>query len=328
MIYNLKPVRKQILGLSLSEATFKIRGFEEGHEAQDRLELVAKTVVQGYNTAIEHGLGKDLAAIITTVDQELKGFFFEGVAMGLYTLDIFSVSKKSKFWEFIQGIGSKHEYMSYIGSGLACAIFNRPFDKLLKKASTTGWLALDGIGFYYAMFKTKKALLDFYIPKEIKRDPFYLERYDNGVGRALWFYAAGEPEKIANTIDTFSPERRGAIWSGIGLAATYAGGVSFEKLEQLKVLSKEYVLQLGQGAVLAIHTRFTAGNENDYVNLASKALVGVEAKKTEKIAKKYKEELYDNKFVNGEPSFQIFLKRIRNWIATINKEEMISEVIS
>ena len=48
MIYNLKSIRKQVLGLALREAGFKARGFREGTGAQARLELVAGTVVNGY----------------------------------------------------------------------------------------------------------------------------------------------------------------------------------------------------------------------------------------------------------------------------------------
>lgn len=321
MIYNLKAIRKQFLGLPLSEADFKVRKFEEGHDAQERLELVAKTVVQGYNTAVEHGLGPDLMAIATSIDKELQGFFNEGIGMGLHALDTFSFSKKKQFWSFIEGEGNHHEYMSYIGAGLTCAVFKKPFKKLLDKGSVTSWLALDGIGFYYAMFKTPKVLADVYVPKKIKADAFYLDRFDNGVGRALWFYASGEPQKIADTIKQFPESRRGPIWSGVGLAATYAGGVTEEKLRKLRALSGEHCLQLGQGSILAIHTRFTAGNPSTYNKMATAVLVGSTAEECEKIASAYKAKLEEKKYIDGVPSFKIFLQNVRQWIKVQQQEQ-------
>lgn len=314
MIFNLKPMRKQFLGLSLSEADFKVRGFEEGFEAQNRLELVAKTVVQGYNTAVEHGLSEDLIAIKNSVDNELVGFFSEGIGMGLYALDIFSFPRKKKFWNFIEGVGNNHEYMSYIGAGLTCAVFNSNFEKILDKGSETCWLTLDGLGFYYAMFKTSKGIGKQYVPKKIKNNAFYLDRYDNGVGRAAWFYASGEPKKILETINQFPESRRGPIWSGIGLAATYAGGVSADKLKLLRKLSGKHYLQLAQGSMLASHTRFTAGNPSPYTDMCSRILVGKSSEECEQVASRYKAQLASEKFIDGVPSFKIFLQNLRSWI--------------
>lgn len=314
MIYNLKTVRKQIFGLPLSEANFKVRGFKEGTEAQPRLELVAKTVVNGYNVAVENGLNDDLKAITKTLDKELVGFFNEGVGMGLYTLDLFSLTNKKRFWDFIKGTGSKHEYMAYIGAGLACGVFKRPFEKFMDKACPmSGCLVLDGIGFYYAMFKTKRTLDRKFVPKIVQNNSFYQERYDNGIGRAVWFYAAGEPERIAHTIQGFRPERRGAIWSGIGLAATYAGGVNHDKLLFLKELADEHEIMLAQGSFLATHTRHRAGNPH-LDDQTEKILIGKRGLECHNFANQIRQTLEGKRIVEGKPSFQVFLETVRTWI--------------
>ena len=316
MIYNLKAIRKQVLGLSLSEVSFQTRGFGEVNEARQRLELVAKTVVQGYNDAVEHGAGKDLEIQSLLIRDELSGFYNEGLGMGLYALDYFSIRKKDKFWEFVNGHGHRHEYMAYIGAGLAAGVFGLPFKWFLEKADpTSGCLMLDGIGFYHAYFKTKKTISRFYIPESIANDAFYLERFDNGVGRALWFYNSGDPVKIARTISGFLEQRRAALWSGVGLAATYAGGVSTEKIKLLKRLSGEYSTLLAQGAVLATHTRQRAQNPRPS-DSTERILVGKTALECHAFAMEAKAALRGRRFINGKHSFQVFLEDIRHWILT------------
>ncbi len=315
MINNLKAIRKQFLGLALSEGNFKARGFEEGGKAQPRLEQVGKTVVHGYNVAVEHGLGDDLTAIINTIEEEKVGFFHEGVAMGLYTLDLFSVFNKNRFWDFIKNQGSHHEYMSYIGAGLATGVFNRSFERFLEKACPmSGCLVLDGIGFYNAFFKTKKTIMRRLVPKNIEKNPFYLERYDNGIGRAVWFYNAGNPKEIAKTIKSFPYDRQGDIWSGVGLAATYAGGVSADDISALKKVSGSHSLMLGQGAFLAVHTRHTAGNQHQD-ETTIEILVGESAKNCDELAKDVITVLDKRRrFIDNKPSFQVFLEHVRDWI--------------
>jgi enediyne biosynthesis protein E3 len=325
MIHNLNTIRKQVLGLSLSEASFKSRGFEQGHEAQPRLELVAKTVVHGYNVAIENGWSEDLQVNTSQVKDELVGFFHEGIGMGLYVLDVCSLFNKNRFWKFVKGWGHKHEYMSYIGAGLASGVFNLPIEDFLKTACpTSGCLILDGLGFYNAYFKSRKTLQGFYIPDYIKANDFFLERYDNGIGRAIWFYNSGEPHLIAYTVSTFPSYRRAAIWSGIGLAATYAGGIGEDKLRLLKTLSGEHAIMLAQGSVLATHTRHRAGNPHQH-DTTEQILIGKSSIECHLFATEAKNDLQERRYIDGRPSFQVFLENIRRWIQGDTANAQISQ---
>ncbi|GAA3648142.1 DUF1702 family protein [Flavivirga jejuensis] len=312
--------------MPLKEANFSVRKFEEGHEAQSRLEMVAKTVVNGYNTTVEHGLNDDLRAISQSISNELSGFFHEGIGMGLYALDLVSLRNKNRFWNYIIEKDKKHEYMSYIGAGLTCGVFNSSYEKLIDKIDPmSGPLVLDGVGFYYAMFKTKKTITNFYVPKKIKSNDFYLERYDNGLGRALWFYNSGEPKKIKNTINTFPKERRANIWSGIGLAAAYAGGISNDKIPKLKSSSGIYQIMLAQGALLAAHTRYTAGNPHKD-DITVKLLTGISGLKCHKKALEFKQRFQGEKYIDGKPSFQVFLEHIREWLGQVNLQDVNYEI--
>lgn len=315
MMEKLKIIRKAAFSLPLKEANFSVRKFEIGEEGQKRLELVAKAVVAGYNTSLETGFSDDLMIHQEMVRKELQGFFSEGIGMGLYTLDLFSLSKKDRFWSFVETKGIGHTYMAYIGAGIACGVFNsRPISKFTQRASpTSGLLIINGIGFYYAYFKPKKAVDDLFIPTDLKLDNFYVECYDNGMGRAFWFINGGNPEKISNMINKFSEDRHGAIWAGIGLAATYAGGVAKHKIEQLKELAGKYASRLGEGSVLATHTRDIAGNPHD-TDLTEIMLTGKSAIECREFAEKAKAQLENQRTINGKHSLKVFLENIREWV--------------
>ncbi len=328
MIYNFNTLRKQILGMSLSEGDFSKRGFDQGGKAQKRLEDIGKTVMFGYNSAVENNRGNDLQSITNTIKKEKVGFFNEGVGMGLYTLDIFSLTHKKHFWNFVKEEGEDHEYMAYIGAGLSIGVFNQNFEKFLRKACPMcGCLVLDGIGFYNAFFNLKKTLKRHKVPKSIEKNRFYLERFDNGVGRAIWFYNSGNPEAIAQTIHSFPSDRRGDIWSGIGLAAAYAGGVKESEIFKLKELSGNYAIMLGQGAFLAAHTRYRAGNPTKDESTIE-ILVGESAKSCDELANEVILQLdKTNRYINDKPSFQVFLEYVQDWVSANVSYQETSSVI-
>jgi len=325
---KLAILRKMMFALPLSEANFDVRGFQVNELPRKRLESVAKTVVEGYNTALETGLSDDLMLNRSIIKTELVGFYNEGIGMGLYTLDLFSPFNKNRFWNFIKGEGKNHEYMSYIGAGIACGVFfNRPFENFLEKASpTSGLLILNGFGFYYAYFKPKKAINNLYIPKSVQKDPFYIECYDNGIGRALWFYNGGNPDKIHQTISLFPENRKAGIWAGVGLAATYAGGVPPEKILDLKRLACQYDYMLGEGSVLASHTRDIAENPHEK-DTTQQILTGKSAKECNEFAFKANVKLDGRRYINGEHSLKVFLEEIRAWVKYNLNDDNVGKVI-
>ena len=335
-MYKLKVFRKIMFGLPLSEANFEVRKFQKGEVAQERLELVAKVVLRGYNTALEKGLSRDLLTCVETKKKDLVGFFNEGIGMGLFTLDLFSLRKRNRFWEFIKDKGKHHEYMSYIGAGIAFGVFKiRSIKRFIKKASpTSGLLLLNGIGFYYAYFKPNKTLNKFFIPSNLTKDDFHVECYGNGIGRALWFYHGANPESIAQTIQKFPKSRRAGIWAGVGLAATYAGGVLPEKIQLLKELSNEYYLSLGEGAILASHTRDIAGN-----SFTDESTINILTKRSMSDCNKYAIEannrLEGRQFINERHSLDVFFEELRDWVEishldvkNLAKEEVIKEEVN
>ena len=92
-------------------------------------------------------------------------------------------------------------------------------------------LVLDGYGFHQAYFHTAP-----YVDEQYQ-DPNF--PWPGGAARVatpttpstrasaapLWFIGGTDPDRVADLIDAFPEARRGDLYSGVGLAATYAGGV-------------------------------------------------------------------------------------------------------
>jgi len=313
MIYNLKTIRKQILGLGLSEAGTKQKGPKS--EARKHLELRSKTALHGYNVAVEYGLCDDLEVIAASIKGEYTGFFYEGIGMGLFMLDRTSLFKKNRFMEFSQGPGKEYQSVMYVGAGLISGFLHLPIKKTLEKADPAkGTAIVDGVGFHYAFFKTKKCLDQQFVPKYIKENAFLSDRFDNGIGRALWFLFATEVPQMAAAIDKFPANRKGPVWYGLGFAAAYARGMNNpEEITRLKLAAGEYLQDLAEGIYVGTYMKQRHLNHQTESTALEEIIVG---KKPEECDSEILEimntlpEAKKNTFNETHP-WSIFRKKIR-----------------
>jgi hypothetical protein len=132
-------------------------------------------------------------------------------------------------------------------------------DPLLK------WLAIDGTGFHEGFFHPSKFITTCGASGKRHRGP---EAFDNGLGRATWFASGARAELVTARLAAFPRERRAALWSGIGLAATYAGGASFSELQDLLSAAGEYRDEVSLGSAFAAKARCQAGNLTDNADVA------------------------------------------------------------
>jgi enediyne biosynthesis protein E2 len=143
---------------------------------------------------------------------------------------------------------------------------------------TMSWLAVDGFGFDRAYFDTRRWVTDQQRPAPYpwQGTPGYFPRaFDQGIGRALWFIHGGQPQPVAAAVDQFAPDRRGDLWSGVGLAATFAGAAPEVALSSLPELAGGHRADLAQGAVFAATARTAAGFVPGHVTTATEALTGM-----------------------------------------------------
>ncbi|SDH49492.1 Protein of unknown function [Actinokineospora alba] len=282
----LGSLRQYALAPKLSAVTFAERGFPgAGVPATERLEAIPQAVVCGFEWGIA---GRDLWDVerrLELVEPEQRGFAYEGAAMAFAIRDAMAGGSGKRTRELLLGPGAPHVLLTYIGIGFAMARLPRPlWRKIIPDLTgspyypTMSWLAVDGYGFDLAYFHTSRYVDEQRVPPTYpwEGSPEYFPRaVDQGIGRALWFINGADPAAVAAAVDRFAEERRADLWSGVGLAATFAGGCSAEGLARLRELAGEHRPQLGVGVVFAIKAREFAGHVPEHSALAAEHLAGV-----------------------------------------------------
>jgi hypothetical protein len=139
---------------------------------------------------------------------------------------------------------------------------------------------------------------------------YEMRAFDQGLGRSFWFVNGGNPAWIEKTMDVFPEERRRDLWSGIGLAAVYAGEVEETTLEELVQVADGFRPELAQGACFAAKARERAGNLTEYTEMAAQVLCGMSAVEAARLTDSTLENLpaIGNA---GEPGYEVWRKRIR-----------------
>lgn len=280
-----------------------------------RLEQIGAVFVYGYNVALEHDTEVELAAVLNSVELELRGFAFEGAAMGLALLDYLTPWRRTRVSEFLDGAGDAHAYMVHVGIGWVWARLPVNFQRAQARLDPVlGWLAFDGWGFHEGFFHWPKYIAGQSVPQKLSG---YERRvFDQGLGRSFWFVNGGNIELITQTISTFSADRQSDLWSGVGLGATYAGIISETSLGELRAKSASFQPQLAQGAAFAAKARQRAGNLTDYTNLATGVLCSMSALDAAGLCDQTLENLPANA---GLPAFQFWRRRIQNHF-TLNSQ--------
>jgi len=249
-----------VLGISPARMTPARLGFRcDDPRTTARLAAICACFLEGYNTALSEWRPERLAEGLDGVHPETRGFAYEGAAMGIALQDMLLPGRRRRLREFLEGPGETHAYMVLVGMGWALARLRRRVagvpagqDPLL------GWLCIDGYGFHEGFFRPRRSFAARRVPDRVTGHARRV--FDQGLGRSLWFVEGGAPVAIADRIRAFPEERRADLWSGIGLAACYAGGVERKSLETLVALAGAHSSSVAQGAAFAAKTRTKAGN--------------------------------------------------------------------
>ena len=305
-------LRCHFLGIDAAQFTFERRGFPgQFSAAAPRLEGVAQTFLQGYNTALQESSLENLAQRLDTVDSESRGFAYEGAAMALGLLDLLTPWRRDRIAAFLDRHAAQHVYMVHAGIGLAHARLRRPVRRLLRRLDPLlRWLAVDGYGFHEGFFHWHRAFERQAVPRRVTG--YSAAAFDQGLGRSLWFVRGGMIEDIAATIRRFSDTRHADLWSGIGLACAYAGGITRGDMESLLDVTGPMRPHLAQGVTFAAQTRERAGNPAPHTELACRVLCGMSARDAAELTRTTLPELPPAGVpADGDvPAYQVWRQRI------------------
>jgi hypothetical protein len=263
--------------------------------------------LEGYNAALEAGDSTALAASLEEYDAEARGFAYEGAAMALALLDWLTPWRRDRIASFLAGAGNPHAYMVHVGIGWVWARMRlrverrlEPLDPLLR------WLALDGYGFHEGYFHFPK-YVDLQVQPERLRG-YALRAFDQGLGRSLWFAEGADVERIPVTIAGFPEQRWADLWSGVGLACAYAGGVEKDAIIALHEAAGSFRPHLAQGAAFAAQARRRAGNPAPHTELACEILCAMPADAAAQITN---EALAELSAETSEPRYEAWRRGIR-----------------
>jgi len=279
-VFALGRLRRRLFGIPERATRFDRRGFTGGTPAsRARIAQIGATFAAGYHAALLDTDAERLEARLAAIAREQRGFAYEGAAMALVLLDLLLPRLRAgpgpRFAAFLAGPGEPHAYMLHVGAGWALARLPWPVEANLGRFDPLlGALALDGYGFHQGYFHWRRFVAGQEVPRlsANARRPF-----DQGLGRSLWFVQGAEPVRIAETITAFDAGRREDLWSGVGLAAAYAGGVEAAELARLRESAAADWRALAQGAAFAAKARERAGNPAAHTELACRILCGCAA---------------------------------------------------
>ena len=312
----LGSLRKRVFGIPARDIAFERRGFRGSDPAmRERLQQIGQAFVLGYHAALEDCDPKVLVPKLNSFDLDLQGFAFEGAAMGLALLDFITPWRRNRLSSFLQGAGGAHAYMVHVGAGwLLARMPGRIAPRLARFDPLLRWLVVDGYGFHEGFFHWPRYIAG--EPAPARLAGYGRRAFDQGFGRCLWFIDGGDMARIPQTISAFPLERRADLWSGVGLAATYAGEVGQGELASLRESAGHYRHCLAQGAAFAAKARLRAGNLVLYTDQACMALCGLPAAQAAQITDDALQDLPPD---STEPAYQIWRQRVRAKLASLSR---------
>ncbi|MEU6405185.1 DUF1702 family protein [Streptomyces sp. NPDC046985] len=285
MATPLGSLRRLLLAPQLHEVSFARRGFppapDDGTAA--RLEAIPQAVVCGFEWGMESRSLWEIERRLDLVDVKHRGFAYEGATMAFTVLDAMGRGRRTH--DLLRGPGRPHLLLAYIGVGFAMARLPRVlWKKVLPDLDGSpyhpvmSWLAVDGYGFDLAYFHTRRWVEEQRVPEPypwLDAPAYFPRAVDQGIGRALWFIHGARPDRVDAAVRAFAARRHADLWSGVGLAAAFAGGCGGEALAALRRDAGQHAAELGQGAVFAVRARVLAGHVPSHTDVAAQALTGL-----------------------------------------------------
>jgi len=207
----------------------------------------------------------------------------------------------------LDGPGRQYVHLVHVGAGWGLAATRLPVPVPVPRTPLLRWLALDGAGFAETYFGGPRALRRRCLRRPslepvaaamtpgttaetASRTIFRpasrtasnavarVERWEaqvSGCGRALWFLESADPGGVTGRIAEQPAVARPWLWSGVGLAAGYAGATTADELRGLGQAAGSDWPYFAQGVVFAVAARALSGHVPAHTELASRTVLGV-----------------------------------------------------
>lgn len=301
-------LRRSGLGIPARKTSFEHLGFCGGPPGvREHLAGVVAAYVNGYHAALEEISLPGLVPRLEAVGAQQRGFAYEGAATALALLDFLTPWRRHRWRDFLAGAGSRHTYLVHVGVGwLLARVPGRVERHLARLDPLLRWLAVDGYGFHEGFFHWPRCRAGGPVPGRL--EGYARRAFDQGLGRCLWFIHGADVARLPETVAGFPAGRRPDLWSGVGLASTYAGGVGAEALRHLRVAADPWRPCLAQGAAFAAKARLRAGIVVDHTRVACQVLCGLSPEEAAQVTDAGLENLPAD---DAEPAYEVWRKRVQ-----------------
>jgi len=279
---------RRLLRLSLEQARFQARGFAAADPSRQlALETIGQTFIRGYNAALLARNAEAVLPFINSVSRTERGFAVEGAAMGAAIADAVSF-RKLLLPACMKAFESDFTYLAHVGAGWSLARVPWRRRRILAELDPLlRGLAFDGLGFHDTYFYHRRILAGW----RRERSGYAACAYDQGVGRALWFVAGGSALAAIKLLSALPELRHSDIWSGLGLAMTYAGAATVDDIAVACEAAGPHRTQFAQGIAFACEARVLARHVPAHTDLAARAVWGIGAEELSGLVRKARDRL-------------------------------------
>lgn len=189
----------------------------------------------------------------TALSHEYVSVAFEGCSMAIALTSLKNRDSLIDWHLFVSTKGQNYLSQIHVGLGWALAELQLPIQQYLISIDPKWQLrVLDGFGYYCGLFRRREAIRTMSFPSEIPEELY--NGYNQGVGRILFYLAQGNVERLVRNIELFADDRHADLWRGIGIAATFIGGIDQSVIEEMEKAAGEHNNQLMIGVALATNS--------------------------------------------------------------------------
>jgi hypothetical protein len=282
----------RLVGKAEGEGTLAVRGIRARDEARAAtLDQIGCRFVLGYNI----GLGLEatveafapLDVALSGTSPLLQGFLVEGAAMGAVVRDALSL-RGGRLAALRTAQGARFDYLIHVGAGWGLARIPdfRRQRVLADLDPVVSGLAFDGWGFHAAFFEPRRLEEG----RLAKFDGDHARAFDAGLGRAIWFVAAGDPAEAVRLVLRHDAGRQPDLAAGLGLAMAYAGPATREDWVQICADLPDLGRFVAQGVAFAAEARRRAGPIPLQAEIAAQTVAGTEAVTLAELARRTRPE--------------------------------------
>jgi enediyne biosynthesis protein E3 len=199
----------------------------------------------------------ELFQYLDSFEPEFRSIAYEAASMAIALGDLKDSEHLSSWFQFLEQ-ANHHATQIHVGLGWALSQLQAdPLPFIATLHPMMRYRVADGYGYYEGIFRKRKSVLSQQKPEWT--DATASRAFDQGLGRSIWYLNQGQHETAIKMLESFPAERQADLFRGLGIAITYAGGCSEEKLLQISARAGLYKTQLATGAVMGLISRERAG---------------------------------------------------------------------